>query len=128
MRRDRRHGYEFPYEWYDTAADRARVDLREPARRDGLHAVVDDDGTLISFWNFVRVGDEVRVGLGIARTSPTGSARSSSSRASLREGRVVASASVSGSPGEQRALPRTAEPVSRRSVRRAKPVEMERQA
>jgi [ribosomal protein S18]-alanine N-acetyltransferase len=59
--------YDFPYEWYDTASDPRRVDLfANPARRDGLRAVIaDDDGALIGFWNFVRVGDEVRVGLGI---------------------------------------------------------------
>ena len=58
--------YEFPYEWYDTAADPRRVELfANPARRDGLRAVVDDDGELIGFFNFVREGDEIRVGLGI---------------------------------------------------------------
>jgi Acetyltransferase (GNAT) family. len=58
--------YEFPYEWYDTAADPRRIELfANPARRDGLRAVVDDDGELIGFFNFVREGDEVRVGLGI---------------------------------------------------------------
>ena len=58
--------YEFPYEWYDTATDPARVELfANPARRDGLRAVVDDEGSLIGFFNFVREGDEVRIGLGI---------------------------------------------------------------
>ena len=58
--------YEFPYEWYDTAADPRRIELfANPARRDGLRAVVDDDGELIGFFNFVRESDEVRVGLGI---------------------------------------------------------------
>ena len=58
--------YEFPYEWYDTAADPRRVELfANPARREGLRAVVDDGGELIGFFNFVREGDEVRVGLGI---------------------------------------------------------------
>jgi ribosomal-protein-alanine N-acetyltransferase len=58
--------YEFPYEWYDTAADPRRVELfANPARREGLRAVVDDDGELIGFFNFVREGDEVRIGLGI---------------------------------------------------------------
>ena len=58
--------YEFPYEWYDTASDPRRIELfANPARRDGLRAVVDDDGKLIGFFNFVREGDEVRVGLGI---------------------------------------------------------------
>jgi RimJ/RimL family protein N-acetyltransferase len=58
--------YEFPYEWYDTASDPRRIELfANPARRDGLRAVVDDDGALIGFFNFVREGDEVRVGLGI---------------------------------------------------------------
>ena len=58
--------YEFPYEWYDTAADPLRIELfANPARRDGLRAVVDDDGELIGFFNFVREGDEIRVGLGI---------------------------------------------------------------
>jgi ribosomal-protein-alanine N-acetyltransferase len=58
--------YEFPYEWYDTATDPRRVELfANPARRDGLRAVVDDDGPLIGFFNFVREGDEVRIGLGI---------------------------------------------------------------
>ena len=57
--------YEFPYEWYDTASDPRRVELfANPARRDGLRAVV-DDGRLIGFFNFVREGDEVRIGLGI---------------------------------------------------------------
>jgi len=58
--------YEFPYEWYDTASDPGRIELfANPARRDGLRAVVDDDGELIGFFNFVPEGDEVRVGLGI---------------------------------------------------------------
>lgn len=58
--------YEFPYEWYDTAADPRRVELfANPARREGLRAVVDDEGELIGFFNFVREGEEVRVGLGI---------------------------------------------------------------
>ncbi len=58
--------YEFPYEWYDTASDPQRVELfANPARRDGLRAVVDDDDRLIGFFNFVREGDEVRIGLGI---------------------------------------------------------------
>ena len=58
--------YEFPYEWYDTAADPRRVELfANPARREGLRAVVDDEGELIGFFNFVREGDEVRIGLGI---------------------------------------------------------------
>ena len=58
--------YEFPYEWYDTAADPRRVELfANPARREGLRAVVDDEGELIGFFNFVREGDEIRVGLGI---------------------------------------------------------------
>jgi len=58
--------YEFPYEWYDTAADPRRVELfANPARREGLRAVIDDEGELIGFFNFVREGDEVRVGLGI---------------------------------------------------------------
>jgi [ribosomal protein S18]-alanine N-acetyltransferase len=58
--------YEFPYEWYDTASDPRRIELfANPARRDGLRAVVDDDGELIGFFNFVPEGDEVRVGLGI---------------------------------------------------------------
>ncbi len=58
--------YEFPYEWYDTANDPGRVELfANPARREGLRAVVDDGGELIGFFNFVREGDEVRIGLGI---------------------------------------------------------------
>ena len=58
--------YEFPYEWYDTAADPRRIELfANPARRQGLRAVVDDEDDLIGFFNFVREGDEVRVGLGI---------------------------------------------------------------
>ena len=58
--------YEFPYEWYDTAADPRRVELfANPARREGLRAVIDDEGELIGFLNFVRAGDEVRVGLDI---------------------------------------------------------------
>jgi ribosomal-protein-alanine N-acetyltransferase len=58
--------YEFPYEWYDTAADPRRIELfANPARREGLRAVVADDGELIGFFNFVREGDEIRVGLGI---------------------------------------------------------------
>ena len=58
--------YEFPYEWYDTAADPRRIELfANPARREGLRAVVDDDDELIGFFNFVREGDEIRVGLGI---------------------------------------------------------------
>jgi len=58
--------YEFPYEWYDTASDPRRIELfANPARREGLRAVVDDEGELIGFFNFVRDGSEVRVGLGI---------------------------------------------------------------
>jgi RimJ/RimL family protein N-acetyltransferase len=58
--------YEFPYEWYDTATDPRRVELfANPARREGLRAVVDDDGELIGFFNFVPEGAEVRIGLGI---------------------------------------------------------------
>jgi [ribosomal protein S18]-alanine N-acetyltransferase len=58
--------YEFPYEWYDTAADPRRIELfANPARREGLRAVVSDGGELIGFFNFVREGDEVRIGLGI---------------------------------------------------------------
>src|SRR5258708_1568941 len=58
--------YEFPYEWYDTAADPRRIELfANPARCEGLRAVVDDSGELIGFFNFVREGDEIRVGLGI---------------------------------------------------------------
>lgn len=58
--------YEFPYEWYDTATDPRRVELfANPARHDGLRAVVDDGGELVGFFNFVREGDEVRIGLGI---------------------------------------------------------------
>ena len=37
--------YDFPYEWYDTASDPRRVELfASPARREGLRAVVRDDG------------------------------------------------------------------------------------
>jgi RimJ/RimL family protein N-acetyltransferase len=58
--------YEFPYEWYDTASDPRRIELfANPARREGLRGVVDDEGELIGFFNFVREGNEVRVGLGI---------------------------------------------------------------
>jgi ribosomal-protein-alanine N-acetyltransferase len=58
--------YEFPYEWYDTSADPRRVDLfAQPARRDGLRAVIGDGGDLVGFFNFVREGDEVRIGLGM---------------------------------------------------------------
>jgi [ribosomal protein S18]-alanine N-acetyltransferase len=58
--------YEFPYEWYDTAADPRRIELFvNPARREGLRAVVDDDGELVGFFNFVREGNEVRIGLGM---------------------------------------------------------------
>ena len=58
--------YEFPYEWYDTASDPRRIELfANPARRDGLRAVVADDGELIGFFNFVREHDEVRIGLGM---------------------------------------------------------------
>jgi RimJ/RimL family protein N-acetyltransferase len=40
--------YEFPYEWYDTASDPRRIELfANPARREGLRAVVADDGELI---------------------------------------------------------------------------------
>ena len=56
--------YEFPYEWYDTAADPRRIELfASPLRREGLRAVVDDAGELIGFFNFVVEGDEVRNGL-----------------------------------------------------------------
>jgi [ribosomal protein S18]-alanine N-acetyltransferase len=58
--------YEFPYEWYDTASDPRRIELFvNPARREGLRAVVDDDGALVGFFNFVREGNEVRIGLGM---------------------------------------------------------------
>lgn len=58
--------YEFPYEWYDTAADPHRVELFvNPARREGLRAVVDERGELVGFFNFVREGGEVRIGLGM---------------------------------------------------------------
>jgi [ribosomal protein S18]-alanine N-acetyltransferase len=58
--------YEFPYEWYDTASDPRRIELfANPARREGLRAVVDDGGELVGFFNFVRDEDEVRIGLGI---------------------------------------------------------------
>ena len=58
--------YEFPYEWYDTASDPRRIELfASPRRREGLRAVVDDGGELVGFFNFVRDGDEVRIGLGM---------------------------------------------------------------
>lgn len=58
--------YEFPYEWYDTASDPRRVELFSSAvRREGLRAVIGDDGDLVGFFNFVREGDEVRIGLGM---------------------------------------------------------------
>ena len=58
--------YEFPYEWYDTASDPRRVELFSSAvRREGLRAIVGDDGTLVGFFNFVRENDEVRIGLGM---------------------------------------------------------------
>jgi [ribosomal protein S18]-alanine N-acetyltransferase len=58
--------YEFPYEWYDTASDPRRVELFSNAvRREGLRAIVGDDGSLVGFFNFVREDDEVRVGLGM---------------------------------------------------------------
>ena len=58
--------YEFPYEWYDTSNDPRRVELfAHPAKRDGLRAVVGEDGELIGFFNFVGEGDEVRIGLGM---------------------------------------------------------------
>jgi ribosomal-protein-alanine N-acetyltransferase len=58
--------YEFPYEWYDTASDPRRIELFSSAvRREGLRAVVGDDGDLIGFFNFVREHDEVRIGLGM---------------------------------------------------------------
>lgn len=58
--------YEFPYEWYDTSADPRRVELLvNPARREGMRAIVDDAGELVGFFNFVREHDEVRVGLGM---------------------------------------------------------------
>jgi ribosomal-protein-alanine N-acetyltransferase len=58
--------YEFPYEWYDTASDPRRIDLfANPTRREGLRAVVGDEGDLVGFFNFVREGDEVRIGLGM---------------------------------------------------------------
>jgi RimJ/RimL family protein N-acetyltransferase len=58
--------YEFPYEWYDTASDPRRIELfANPARREGLRAVIGDDGDLIGFFNFVPEDDEVRIGLGI---------------------------------------------------------------
>ena len=58
--------YEFPYEWYDTSSDPRKVELfAHPQRRESLRAVVDDDGELVGFFNFVREGDEVRLGLGM---------------------------------------------------------------
>jgi ribosomal-protein-alanine N-acetyltransferase len=58
--------YEFPYEWYDTASDPQRVELFSSAvRREGLRAVIGDEGDLVGFFNFVREGDEVRIGLGM---------------------------------------------------------------
>lgn len=58
--------YEFPYEWYDTASDPRRIELFSNAvRREGLRAVIGDDGALVGFFNFVREGDEVRIGLGM---------------------------------------------------------------
>jgi len=58
--------YEFPYEWYDTASDPRRVELFSSAsRREGLRAVVGDEGDLVGFFNFVREHDEVRIGLGM---------------------------------------------------------------
>jgi ribosomal-protein-alanine N-acetyltransferase len=58
--------YEFPYEWYDTSADPRRVELlADPRRREGLRAIVADEGSLVGFFNFVREGDEIRIGLGM---------------------------------------------------------------
>ena len=58
--------YEFPYEWYDTSNDPRRVELfAHPARREGLRAVIGDDGELVGFFNFVPEGHEVRLGLGM---------------------------------------------------------------
>lgn len=58
--------YEFPYEWYDTSSDPRRIELfANPARRTHLRAVVDDDGELVGFFNFVPEGNEVRLGLGM---------------------------------------------------------------
>ena len=58
--------YEFPYEWYDTASDPRRVELfSSSVRREGLRAVIGDGGDLVGFFNFVREGDEVRIGLGM---------------------------------------------------------------
>ena len=58
--------YEFPYEWYDTASDPRRVELFSNAvEREGLRAAVGDDRELVGFFNFVREGDEVRIGLGM---------------------------------------------------------------
>ena len=58
--------YEFPYEWYDTSADPRRVELLvDHDKREGMRAIVEDDGSLVGFFNFVRVRDEVRLGLGM---------------------------------------------------------------
>ena len=58
--------YEFPYEWYDTSNDPRKVELfAHPQRRDSLRGVVGDDGELVGFFNFVREGEEVRLGLGM---------------------------------------------------------------
>ena len=58
--------YDFPYEWYDTSADPSRVELfANPARRTHLRAVVDEEGKLVGFFNFVPEGHEVRLGLGM---------------------------------------------------------------
>jgi [ribosomal protein S18]-alanine N-acetyltransferase len=58
--------YEFPYEWYDTSSDPRKVELfAHPQKRESLRAVVDADDELVGFFNFVREGDEVRVGLGM---------------------------------------------------------------
>ena len=58
--------YEFPYEWYDTASDPGRIELfANPARRDGLRAVVDDDGELIGFYYFEPKPPDLDYGLGL---------------------------------------------------------------
>ena len=50
--------YEFPYEWYDTSNDPRKVELfAHPAQREGLRAVIGDDGELVGFFNFLREGD-----------------------------------------------------------------------
>ena len=127
--------YEFPYEWYDTSADPRRVELfANPGRRTHLRAVVDDDGELVGFFNFVPEGHEVRLGLGM-RPDLTGRGLGAAvhrGRARVRAPRVAAAhvPALGRELERARAARRTGAPAStrRRHGEESRFVEMERPA